>query len=238
MWTTIGLIVMAVGFLGVLVCAKLKSQPLAMFSAVVMLAGLGIYAYFYMNGDDAAMEDGVVFQCAIMDQAGAYLKKSVPGKNVVMVVEPGLAKYENGKKLLDAQKKAFEKAYGGSVEIVELEVEGLNEDDGGSYADMMKAEDLEKIVAANESADIFVITVGLPTEGVPDFKEKTVFLTNSGMIDNRDLKGAIEDGKVTAVVSGNGKKLDPDFRPDDDNLKEAFNYRWIIVDNSNLDKLK
>ena len=72
------------------------------------------------------------------------IKKSAPGKKVVFVVEPGLAKTENGKKLLDAQKKAFDKAYGGSCEVVELEVEGLNEEDGGSYADTMKIEDFER----------------------------------------------------------------------------------------------
>lgn len=244
MGTTVGIIMMVAGFLGVLVCAKMQKtnpniQPVAILMALIMLSGLGVYAYNYMSGDDGNMEDGIIYQCSIMDRAGDYLKKKAAGKSVVLVVEPGIASHEAGKKLLDAEVKAFEKAYGSSVEVVEFEVEGLNEEDGGSYADMMKAEDFDKLVAAHESADIFVLTVGLPDGyNVPDFKEKTVFLTNSGMISEKALKRAIEDGVITAVVSGNGKKLDPDFRPDEDDLKGAFNYRWIIVDKDNLDKLR
>ena len=245
MWTVIGLVLMVVGFISVLVCAKLQktnpnAQPLAIASAAVMLTGLGIYGYFYMFGsNDGDMEAAMIYQCSIMDQAGNYLKKAAPGKKVVFVVEPGLSKTENGKKLLEAQQKAFEKAYGGSVEVVEFEVEGLNEEDGGSYADTMKVADFEKLVAENESADIFVLTIGLPSgDQVPDFKGKTVFLTNSGMIETKDLKSAIEEGTITAVVTGNGKKIDPNFEPDEDKLKEAFDTRWIIVDKDNLDKLK
>ena len=133
MWTVVGLVLMAVGFIGVLIGAKMQKtnpngQPLALASAAVMITGLGIYGYTYMFGsNDGDMEAAMIYQCSIMDQAGNYLKKSAPGKKVVFVVEPGLAKTENGKKLLDAQKKAFDKAYGGSCEVVELEVEGLNE---------------------------------------------------------------------------------------------------------------
>jgi len=207
---------------------------------------IAAFAVILTGCDDSAAEESddymktaMIYQCSIMDQAGNYLKKAAPGKKVVFVIEPGLWKTENGRKLLEAQKKAFDKAYGGSVELVEFEVEGLNEEDGDSYADAMKVADFEKLVAENESADIFVLTVGLPSgDQVPDFKGKTVFLTNSGIIETKDLKSAIEAGIITAVVTGNGKKIDPYFEPDEDKLKEAFNTRWVIVDKYNLDKLK
>lgn len=240
---TLGIVLMIAGFLGVLICAKLAKsnpaiQPIALLCALVMLGGLGTYAYNYMNDSGVDMESGIIYQCSIMDQAGDYLKNAAPGKKVVLIIEPGLTKYENGKKLIDAKIAAFEKAYGSKPEIVELTVEGMNEDEGMMVSDSMKPEDFEKIVEANPDADIFISDLGLPMGGVPDFKEKIVFLTSSGMIENRELRHAIEDGKITALVSGKDGKIDPDFEPDADDLKQAFLSRWIIVDKNNVNKLK
>ena len=52
--TILGLILMAAGFIGVLVCAKIQKtnpsiQPVAILCALVMLGGLGTYFWFYRN---------------------------------------------------------------------------------------------------------------------------------------------------------------------------------------------
>ena len=52
--TILGLILMAAGFIGVLICAKIQKtnpsiQPVAILCALVMLGGLGTYFWFYWN---------------------------------------------------------------------------------------------------------------------------------------------------------------------------------------------
>ena len=233
-----GIILLAVGFLGVLIGAKTKQMPIAMISAIVMIVGLGMYTYKSLNDDGADMEDAIIYQCAIMDQSGAFLKKNASGQKVVMIVDPTMDSYENGKKLLQAKVEAFEKAYGKKPDVVKLEVEGLAEEDGGSIIDNMKAADFEKIVAANSDAGIFLIDIGLPSGDVPDFGEAKVFLLNTGMADDKDLKNAIEDEKIIGLVTTKSGKIDPEFTPDEDDLKGAFDSRYVIYGKHNIDKMK
>ena len=47
MW--LGIVIMVLGFIGTLVFAKMRQQPPAAGCAVLMIVGLGIYMWFYLN---------------------------------------------------------------------------------------------------------------------------------------------------------------------------------------------
>ena len=230
---------MVIGFLGVIICAKLAKanpalQPLAMLCALVMLTGLGVYGYDYMGGDTSkGMEIGMIYQRSIGDAAGRYLQKVAPGKKVAYVVAPGAA----AGKLTQEVVKAFNAAYGADAEVIEIDVPLQ---DGEELESVMTKAHVDNLVK-NSDAEAFVFDIGLPHQ-VPgcissNKGKKVFFLTTGGNYDNSLLKRQIKNGNITAVVTGKSGKRDKDFTPDEDELEAAFNNLYVIADKDNLTEL-
>lgn len=242
---TIGIIMMIAGFIGVLICAKRQRsnpaiQPVALLCALVMLGGLGIYAYDVMSGSSGSsgMEAGRIYYCSIADRAGTTLKSVAPGKKAVYVVDPGMMGSETARKALET----FKKAYGSDdVELATIEVPSDYEESGMDIFTILDAKHIDALVAANPDAGVFVMDIGLPEKAnrikalnlAPD-KRPAFFLTNMGPIGGKALKKLIKDGKLAGVVTGKSGKRDPDYEPDEDKLAEAFDRLYVVVDKNNL----
>ena len=239
--TLTGIILMVAGFIGVLVCAKLQKsnpsiQPVAILCAVVMIGGLAVYGYGYMNGDDNT-ETAKIYAMATGNGVGKYLKQTVPGKRIVYVVNPGMENSDYAK----SQAEAMKKAYGGDVEIATIDVpQEVRE--SGDVMGYLKPDHIDKVVAKDPAA-VYVLDIGMPEKGTPrcfsSAKDRpAVFLTNSGMADMRSIKKLIKDGKLVGILIGNPAKRDPNFEPSARKLDEAFNRQYVIVGKDNLDKYK
>ena len=121
--TLLGIILMVAGFLGVLVCAKLQKsnpsiQPVAVICALVMISGLIVYGYNYMNNSSGSAETAEIYARATGLGIGKYLKTAASGKKVFFVVNPGA---EQSSYALN-QKDEMQKACGSAVEIISIEV--------------------------------------------------------------------------------------------------------------------
>lgn len=242
---SLGIILMIAGFVGVLVCAKRQRsnpsmQPVAMLCALVMLSGLGIYAYDVMSGSSGSsgMEAGRIYYCSIADRAGTTLKSVAPGKKAVYVVDPGMLSSETAQKALET----FKKAYGSDdVELASIAVPADYEESGMDLFSFLEAKHIDALVAANPDAGVFVMDIGLPEKAnqIKAFalaadKRPVFFLTNMGPCGGKVLKKLIKDGKLAGVVTGKSGKRDPDYEPDEDKLAEAFDRLYVVVNKDNL----
>lgn len=236
-WT--GIILMVVGFIGVLVCAKLQKsnpsiQPVAILCALVMISGLVVYGYGYMSGDDNT-EVAKIYAMATGNGVGKFLKKAIPGKKIVYVVNPGMETSDYAK----SQAEAMKQAYGGEVEIVTIDVpQEIRE--SGDIMSYLKPAHIDKVVT--DSSAVYVLDIGMPEKGTPSClnakDHPAVFLTNSGMADMRNIKKLLKDGKLVGILIGNPAKRDPNFEPSARKLDEAFNRQYVVVSKDNLDKFK
>ncbi len=244
---TIGIIMMIAGFVGVLVCAKLQRsnpsiQPVAMLCALVMLSGLGVYAYSILSGNSGSsgMEAGRIYYCSIADRAGSTMKKVAPGKKAIYVVDPAMLESETAKMALET----FKKAYGsGDVELTTIEVPSDYSESGTDLFSFLEAKHIDALIAANPDAGVFIMDIGLPEKAnrikafslAPD-KRPVIFLTNMGPANGKVLKKLLKEGKISGVVTGKSGKRDPNYEPDEDKLAEAFDRLYVVIDKDNLDK--
>ncbi len=241
----IGIIMMVAGFIGVLVCAKIQRsnpsiQPVALLCALVMLGGLGIYAYSILSGNSSSsgMEAGRIYYCSIADRAGSVMKSVAPDKKVVYVVDPGMLESETAKKALET----FKKSYGSDdVELATIAVPADFLENGGDLFSFMEAKHIDALVAANPDAGVFIMDVGLPEKAnrikalnAPADKRPAFFLNSTGAVSGKVLKKLIQDGKVAGIVTGKSGKRDPNYEPDEDNLAEAFDKVYVVVNKDNL----
>ena len=244
---TVGIIMMIVGFLGVMVCMKIQRsnpsiQPVALLCVLVLLGGLGVYAYDILSGNSggSGMETGRIYYCSVADRAGSVLKKSVPGKKVVYVVDPMMLNSETAKSAVET----FKKAYGSDdVVLASIEVPADYAEGGMDLFSFLKPKHIDDLVAANSDAGAFVLDIGLPEKGaqvkcfsMPADKRPVFFLTNIGPISGKVVKKLIKDEKISGVVIGKGGKRDPDYEPSAKKLGEAFDRLYVVVDKTNLDK--
>ena len=241
--TTLGIILMVAGFLGVLVCAKLQKsnpaiQPVAVICALVMIAGLIVYGYNYMNSSSGSTETAEIYARATGRGIGNFLKSAASGKKVYFVVNPGA---ETSAYALN-QKDEMQKASGSAVEIITIDVPDEVRE-AGDLIGFLKPKHIDDLVARDETA-VYVLDIGMPEKGAPqcfnkpDGKRPAIFLSNTGMVNDKNLKKWIKDGKIIGILIGNPAKRDPNFEPSLRKLDETFNRQYVVVDKSNLDSYK
>ena len=221
-----GIIMMVAGFAGVLVCAKMHMQPVAVVCAVVMLAGLGIYTYGYMN--PAPSRDGEIYTAACSTKIGTFLKEKCGGKKVIWITDAESAKTPFTAKSLEA----FEKAYGSKPEIQSPE---QTEDDGL----MASAKKLNKLFEGLDDSAVVVIDTMLPMDiknfkAIKDAKGPKIFLTqNASVMDGGALIfKAMEKDIVLGLVTGKPSS-NADFKPSSSDLEAAFNEHYLLVTKDN-----
>ena len=226
MW--LGIAIMAVGFIGVLACAKIKNQPLQVVSAIVMLAGLGVYFYAYLNQDQAYARDWTIYRMAVAQSVA----KELNGAQAIWVTNDITS--ESSKEAM----KAFADA-GGNAEW-----KMITSPDSGMIDDKALAELLKGLTKDN----YLVLDVGLmENNAIAIFKKlltnsncpKIILTENASGMEGKMLKidKAFKDGKIIAAVT-NKSDIDIEFHPDENDLTEAFNARFVMVKADNFDNFK
>ncbi|MBR7121170.1 MAG: hypothetical protein IKC94_02880 [Lentisphaeria bacterium] len=229
----LGLIVMIGGFAGVLVCAKIQKtnpsiQPLAMVCAAVMLIGLGLYFWFYMNPPNYAMEHNRIYSLSVAHTIGG----KVSGKKVIWLA--------NGTTMEDfkARQAALETAAGTTVTLVEA-----SDPENGMMMDSKKFK--AAIAGADENTVVIIDSdfTGFADELNKMFRErkgaKFIVTENAGggMIGSlSNLKKGFDNGRLLFVVVAD--KHDEEFTPEEDELDEAFSKRYSIIDKDSFEANK
>lgn len=227
----IGIIIMVVSFIGVLVAAKNHKEPVAMFCAVVMLVGLGMYAWYYFNPPPNL--DYQVYGKAVAMKVGS-VAKAAGAQKVVYVTSDNQSEY--AKMCIDS----FKSGFGGSVEIVSLadgNMGGMMELTPAKLRDILKSASADDVVVLDVS---MMMPVGKIEFVRANYKGPKVILTNNANImgaSTKVLSTAFNKGGLKAIVIGLSQ-IDEDFSPDDDELDEAFNNRYLLVDKDNFETNK
>ena len=227
----LGLIVMVAGFAGVLVCAKIQKtnptiQPLAMVCAAVMLIGLGLYFWFYLNPPNYAAEYNRIYNLSVAHTMGTKLQ----GKKVIWIAS-GI----NGEDF-KAKQAVMEKALGSSVTVVEA-----SDPESGIMMDDKKFEEILKGADATT-----VLLIDADVSGLSKLAKqlgnakgpKFVFteMASQSLVNFKNVKTAFDKEIILfAIVAAMN---DEEFTPDEDNLDEAFQKRYIIIDKNNFDSSK
>ncbi|MBE6365327.1 MAG: hypothetical protein E7053_06200 [Lentisphaerae bacterium] len=229
----LGLIVMVGGFAGVLVCAKIQKtnpsiQPVAMACAVVMLIGLGLYFWFYLNPPNYAMEHNRIYGLSVAHTIGGKLQ----GKKVIWLAS-GTTSED-----FQARKAALEAACGGSVTVVEAsDPENGMMMDGAKFKEAIAGADADTVVIIDTDVSGFANDLNkLLGDRKPGVK--FVFTENSvGMLGGLgNLKKGFDNGRILFAVVAD--KHDEEFSPDEDELDEAFSKRYTIIDKDNFEASK
>ena len=238
----LGVAMMAVGFLGVLIGAKIKLQPVSLGSILVLLIGLGIYFHDFMSGDDGTMEIGKIYNCSISHRAGQVMKKVAPGKKVLYIVGPNMVESEFTK----AAVESFKAAYGSDdVVVATIEVTSDYEDGGMDMMSYLQPKHIDDLLADNPDAGVVVSDIGLPAKvnqlkclALPEDKRPAFFLTGFGGASGKIIVNLIKNGKITAIITGKSGNRDPDYEPSAKRLDEAFDKLYVVVDKDNLNEYK
>ena len=226
----LGIIIMVASFIGVLVAAKVRMQPVAMGCTVLMLVGLGMYAWFYMNPPpDLSYQ---VYGKAVAQKTGETLKAAGLSSATLVTADTSS---EYSKEYLQIMKDAF----GGSIEVV---TPATGED--GGMIELTNAR-LKEIIKTASADSVIILDVNMMDASKVDFlkgayKGPKFFITANGSIMGAKIKAianAMKKGNlIGAVVYVDS--TDPDFKPSDSDLAEAFNKRYVVVNADNFDQYK
>ncbi len=227
----VGIIIMVISFVGVLVAAKSHREPIAMLCAVVMLVGLGMYAWYYFNPPPNL--DYQVYGKAVATKVGAAAKAAGVQKAIYVTSD---TQNEYAKMCIEA----FKNGFGGSVETV-----ALMDGNMGGMMELTPAKLREILKSATaDDAVILDVSMMMPVGKIEfvraNYKGPKVFLTNNANLmgaSSKVIATAFNKGGLAGVVIGL-TQIDEDFSPDEDELEEAFNKRYILVNKDNFDSNK
>ncbi|MBQ9786864.1 MAG: hypothetical protein IJW33_01695 [Lentisphaeria bacterium] len=222
----LGIVIMVVSFIGVLITAKMRMEPMAILCAIVMLVGLGLYGWYYFNPPPNL--DYQVYGKAVAAKMGATVKAAGVSKAVWVT---GDASSEYAKSCYDA----FKTAFGGDAESLSV-MEG---DMGMMELNPAKLRELLKGRSADEAVVLDVSMMMDPSkiEFIKgSYKGAKIFLTNNANmmgVSAKVLEKALNKGSIVAMVTGLDN-IDAEFTPDEDDLEEAFSKRYVIVTKDNF----
>ncbi|MBE6356137.1 MAG: hypothetical protein E7058_03385 [Lentisphaerae bacterium] len=220
MW--IGIVIMAIGFIGVCVFAKMKQQPPAAGSAVLMLIGLGIYMYLYLNPPP--------------DRSGEYFSMAVAAKVAALPetkdAKAWIAHDVTGEYYTNIQ-EAYKNAGGQAAWVA------VSEPDSGMFSMDKFKEELKKYT----KDDVVIIDVSV-TEYSSDLKKllkdancPKFFFTNNACtfmgFRASEVEKLLKDGKIVGIVAYQ-QNIDNKFKPSKSDLEEAFSKRYVIINKDNF----
>jgi len=200
--------------------------------ALPMLTGCGRVKSIFGGGSD--IKNRIEMQARREASKGFAVGKMLPkGKKTVLVVSPG----NKDNLFIKRLKTAFEKQYGDTLEIVELEL-GKTSD----YGDLtVTAKDVDKALAKAAGAEIILFYDTFPADyrklGTYDKENVKYFLFDTGVADisriGKEIKS--ENGKIVGILMSRyntGIKLSDPVEKDP---QEAFDKRYIIIEKDNID---
>lgn len=214
----LGIIMMVAGFGGVLVIAKKRNpalQPLAICCAVLMLVGLGLYGWFYMNPPPDTSY--LTYNKAVANKIASELK----GKKVVWV-SSGVGS-ESFKEKLEVIKAA------GLTDVTPMDT---NLEDGATISGKefkKKMEELgpDAVVVLDTEASGLEWTKLLGNKKAPKIVlGDTVML----MVNKSDIKKIEKNfGSQILFAIMNKDQIDSEFKPSDSDLPAAFDARYSVA---------
>jgi hypothetical protein len=233
-WMYLGIVFAILGFIGVLVCAKLAKsnpniQPLAIACAIVMLIGIGAYGYVYWNKSEfeavAAAAKQAVFDKAVLNKIGTELK----GKKIHWITNND-ANDENFK----AKVEFLKAATGAEVVVIST---AMSPDGNVTPVDFKK--ELPKIA----ETDVILVDTEEVGDAIKSAKKQKFAFTANGIGALRNFKekeqqNLFKKGQILFIVINKPvTDENKDYDPDEDNLDEAFNTRYELLKEYNKEKL-
>ncbi|MPN34268.1 hypothetical protein SDC9_181761 [bioreactor metagenome] len=188
--------------------------------------------------NDDLLKNEMAFYASQGFQAGQFLKKLEPGRQLLLMVDPDFQRNENIKQLA----YAMIEGYGSNdiqLDTIQLPTE-LTEMPMPLYMSMT-AEDFDKVADRYPDAAFVISTIGLPTD-----VEKLKILKNENGpkilllgLPSGPIPGLVEliaADKIAAVVFSNPKARYDVPAPRSQN--EAFDIRYVLVTKDNLEEYR
>lgn len=242
--------IMIAAFIGMIICAKKqKTNPNAKTFAilclivVVICAGKFLIDSGALGGMSREMKEALAsyerFSEASAQAAGEYVSQKFGGQKAIIVASGGNAFDKQPNKLA-----GYVKQY---LTGVNAEIKGLPYDppqnDPGMGEEYMQAKYFNKLFDENKDTKLFILTISLPFDPSQAAKIKLwgkkdgqkLVLINA---DVHYLYGEIKNGVVAAAVV-----MRPDLKQEDfeknapNNLKKAFEARYILITPQNVDAI-
>ena len=249
----IAVAVMAVGFIGMIVCSKKQKtnpamQPVAILLCIVVLGAAGYLLWGRIGGGGAAtiMKSDYAFLASRGYAAGTHLKQVAPGKKLIVITEPNALKSADPnsteptptQNLIDMLKKGYGSE---DVAIEALMIPGASDENAEPIEERMRAKDFDAVLNKYKDAAVVVSLVGLPKDvaRMAAFRAKqppVFFLLSTGMETGKFIVNQINKGNIAGVIVPN-PKADYEAKAPADPAK-AFAIRFVLVTKSNLDANK
>ena len=237
----IAIAVMILVLVGMLIVKKTMAnspmlQPLLFLCVAIELGLVGYVVYSLVGGGNMSSDtkNRIEMQARREASKGFAVGSMLPkGKKTALIVNPGNKENMFIKRL----KEAFEKQYGGTLEIVELEFD--NTLDGSDIT--ITAKDVDKALAKVADAEIILFYDTFPadynrlsTNGKANVK---YFLFGTAGADlarvGKEIKA--KNGKIIGVQLSLRDAKVKHNEPVEKDLKLAFEKRYIIITNANVD---
>ena len=220
MW--LGIVIMVLGFIGTLVFAKMRQQPPAAGCAVLMIVGLGIYMWFYLNPPP--------------DRSGEYYAMAVAAK-IAKLPEVANAKVWIASDIAGEYSKNIQEAYkaaGGKAEW-----KSASSPESG----MMDEKVFAEIIKSCGKDDVVIVDVSVMENAdtlkkmLKDANSPKFFFTNNassfGGFSAKEIDGHFQKGKIIGMIAYQ-QNIDKEFKPSKSDLEEAFNKRFIVITKDNF----
>ena len=241
----VGIVVMVVGLIGLIVCAKKQRvnpimQKIAVVFALVMFTGLGLSLHDQMGGNvQSEIENEQLFLYSRSACAGKCLKAAKPGVKVLFVTNPGWEKDEIRKEQVEKQVEHFKATYGSGDVVVDcIPLPANFNEDTDSVEDLLTVKEFKALLAKHKDAGAVVTDIGLPEKGESLFRDKNapvVFLLNQGNISGKGVKNLFKNGDVVGMINYKSK-ADYEIKADADDLLKSFEIRYELIDGNNYAK--
>ena len=237
----IAIAVMVLVLVGMLVVKKTMAnspmlQPLLFLCVAVELGLVGFVVYSLVGGGGMSSDtkNRIEMQARREESKGFAAAKALPkGKKAALIVNPGNKENMFIKRL----KAAFEKEYGGTLEVVELEFENML--DGSDIT--ITAKDVDKVLAKVADAEFILFYDTFPvdysklsTKSKADVK---YFLFGTGGADGARLAKEIKakNSKISGILLSRRNTKVKHSDPVEKDLQQAFDKRYIIITGANVD---
>jgi len=242
-------IVMAICFVGMIICAKKQhTNAIAKPLAIVLLLGVVVCTIMILtknlgSGDTQALiANELKFAKASSYVLGQSLAKTMPGARVLLIVDEQNEMNKRQKILIDGLKEGF----GSAITQITVKTPQIKKPKGAPeemmmpLMEMVKAADFNKLIKQNKSCNLIISMIGLPMDmgalSIWKSFEENPKKTPRLSILNGDismLAPAIKSGIIPAVVTHN-----PDARytedPAPEDLQAAFDVRYLLITTKNV----
>jgi len=240
-------LIMAVAFVGMIICAKKQylnavAKPAAiLLLVVVVICAVTILVHNTGNGDASTLlANEMQYEKASTYMLGKEIAKMHPGAKVLLIVDAIKEKNMRQKAMIEG----FKEGCSSSISEVKVVAPEVKRQPGPEMMQVATADSFNKLLAKNKGYKVIFTTIGLPYDAanLKIFKEfdknprkcPKLALTGGSSL---QLAPLIQAGLLEVIVA-----YRPDAKFNDDNIPEKmedlFNERYILVTKQNLKDVK